>query len=432
MRFPWSTNNSNNQESPRLQNERERIEINQADLNQMLDFSENPDLRSTWTRIVPWNRNSLLNEVNSRVSTVKLQPENIENEISKYYKWRKDNEPLNFKCNDIWEKIKNKHLIKEVITENTSLNNKNISDYNKFLQSNKTIFSELPTSIAEKKPLGAAGEITINQLINTGLEVIDTPLVQMIKDHVNVNVMGSFLTSVFLYKRVVNGYMKYTHNNPNLVSLLGGSSTIQREITFFMVVGAPMVVGALMGINWATAGKTKVILNIDVNNEIEKTSTEISTVSNKSWLFLILNKLPPWLKAVLKYIGLYFIFLFIVKVMGYNSNIIRDISSQFFVYYVYFLKIGCILNFFVVLYYSWRLYIIKMYAKNKEFINPADYPKFIKNDLIEFKEIATKLSPLNLAKFYKHCYFLIFLYLSIVLFGLTSMVLCSMYLIPPI
>jgi hypothetical protein len=61
-----------------------------------------------------------------------------------------------------------------------------------------------------------------------------------------------------------------------------------------------------------------------------------------------------------------------------------------------------------------------MFANNKDFINLEDYPKFIKNELIEWKEIATKLTPIELAKFYKHCYFLIFLYTSIILLGLTG------------
>jgi hypothetical protein len=73
-----------------------------------------------------------------------------------------------------------------------------------------------------------------------------------------------------------------------------------------------------------------------------------------------------------------------------------------------------------------------MYANNKEIIKPEDYPKFIKNQLIEWKEIATKSTPIELAKFYKHCYFLIFLYISIVLFGLTGVVICSIYLLPPL
>jgi hypothetical protein len=71
-----------------------------------------------------------------------------------------------------------------------------------------------------------------------------------------------------------------------------------------------------------------------------------------------------------------------------------------------------------------------MYANNKEIIKTENYPKFIKNELIEWKEIATKSTPIELANFYKHCYFLIILNISIVLFGLTGLVLNSIYLIP--
>lgn len=73
-----------------------------------------------------------------------------------------------------------------------------------------------------------------------------------------------------------------------------------------------------------------------------------------------------------------------------------------------------------------------MFANNKDFINPEDYPKFIKIELLEWKDIATKSTPIELAKFYKHCYFLIFLYCSIVLLGLTVVVICSKYLITPL
>jgi len=73
-----------------------------------------------------------------------------------------------------------------------------------------------------------------------------------------------------------------------------------------------------------------------------------------------------------------------------------------------------------------------MFALNKEYINPEDYTKFIKIELIEWKDIATKLTPIELEKFYKLFYFLIILYISIVLLGLTGLVLCSKYLITPI
>ena len=69
-----------------------------------------------------------------------------------------------------------------------------------------------------------------------------------------------------------------------------------------------------------------------------------------------------------------------------------------------------------------------MFANNKDYINLEDYedyPKFIKNELIVWKDIATKLTQIELEKFYKHCYFLIVLYLSVVLLCLTAVVLIS-------
>ena len=321
-----------------------------------------------------------------------------------YYNWRKSKEAENFIANEKWDKWKKNQLVTDIVNENKEIKNSDLSNLNELIHTNKpTIISELntTTTLTQNKPLGFAGDITLNELLNKGLEVFETPLVQMIKENVNISYLGSGITSMIMYKTVMNIYMKNTYNNPSVVKYLGGSpSTRASEIAFFMIVGAPLVVRALMGINWATAGKTKVNLKIG-NNELEGTSS----VNSSSSLFLFLNKLPPWLKAVLKYIALYFILWFIASVIGYNSNILRELSSNFNVYLVYFLKIWTILNFFVVLYYLVRLYILKLYANNKEFINPEDYPKFIKNQLIEWKEIATKSTPIELAKFYKHCYF---------------------------
>jgi hypothetical protein len=56
-----------------------------------------------------------------------------------------------------------------------------------------------------------------------------------------------------------------------------------------------------------------------------------------------------------------------------------------------------------------------MFAQNPDFIKPENYPKLINNELIEWKDIATKSTPIELEKFYKHCYFLFLLCLSIFL-----------------
>jgi len=53
-----------------------------------------------------------------------------------------------------------------------------------------------------------------------------------------------------------------------------------------------------------------------------------------------------------------------------------------------------------------------MYANNKEIIKPEDYHKFIKIELIELKDLVTKLSPEEQTKIYKFYFKLILLYSS--------------------
>ena len=94
---------------------------------------------------------------------------------------------------------------------------------------------------------------------------------------------------------------------------------------------------------------------------------------------------------------------------------------------IYLLKFYAITNFLIVIYYTVKLYILKMYANNKEYINPEEYPKLIKNELMELKNITINSTPIELAKVYKHYYFLIGLYVFIVLLCLTALVIHSIF-----
>lgn len=266
--------------------------------------------------------------------------------------------------------------------------------------------------------------ITLKHAVAMEMFNLKIKLVQMIKNNVDVRVAGTLVSSLFLYKADVILYLKSTHGQGGLpIEQISGART--REIALFMIMGAPVVVGALMTIN-AVSG----VINIAANTELE------GTVSNKesssSSFFLFLNKLPSWIKTVLKYIAFYFLITFITSVIGYNNNIIEVVGAQFYLYLVFFLKLYTILNFLVVIYFMIRLYIIKMFAYNKDYINPETYNFLIKRELLELKEIAIKLNPIELDKFYKRYYFLICLYTSIVLLGLTAFVLASVYLIPQI
>lgn len=400
-----------------------------------IDISAYPELRSIWTSLVPRQRTELLSNINTNLSRVGLNQENLTDHIGWYHKWRKENWALNYKCDETWSKLKNKHLIKDIVIEQKDLNNSNINSYKEFLQSNKeTILSELTkttSTLPKNKPLGAAGDISINDLINKGIEVVDTPLVQIIKENVNVSLLGSFVSSMILYKTVLNMYMKAAYNyGPNQGPLNEVCrrlpSTRSREIALFMMIGGPIIVAQLMVINKVTGVGSKVILSVTGQTELEAASS----VSSSSSLFLFLNKLPRWLKAILKYITLYFIGLIFVKILDYNTNIAADIYSQFNVILIYFLKLWTIFNLIVVIYFALRIYVLKMFSNNKEFINPENYPNFIKMELIELKEIAIKGTPIEKDWVYKHNYFLIKLYISIALFGLTGVILGSNYLIP--
>jgi len=309
------------------------------------------------------------------------------------------------------------------------LNNSSIAEYKEFLQSHRgTIVSELKltTTLETNKPLGEFGDITVNELIIKGLNAIDTPLVQMIREHVDVKVAGSFLTSMILYKTIVNLYVKSAYSKSLTEVLKSAPSTRGKEIALFMIVGAPFIAGLMLTTNKIIG--PKVIINLVSNNELEGSSSVSSSFS----LFLLFNKLPSWLKAILKYLASYCILLIIVKIIGYKSNIVLEIYSQFYFILGYFLKIWCILNILVIIYFIWKLYVIVMFAENKEYLNPEVYPKFIKDELIESKEIALNLYLKEPNKVYKHYLKLIFLYFSIVLVGLTVLSVGSHFLIPPV
>lgn len=117
--------------------------------------------------------------------------------------------------------------------------------------------------------------------------------------------------------------------------------------------------------------------------------------------------------------------LIFVKVIGYNSNIISDIYLQIGLYTIYFLKLFCILNFLLRIYFILRLYFIFIVVNNKNYLNPENYHKFIKKELIELKDLAINISSSDeeKVKIYKHYLRLILLYSLISLFNYTMMVL---------
>ena len=406
-------------------------EINRNELDQIMGNSHFPDMISYGKEIVVYNKDALVNVINSINSNITGPKENLEEAERKvfggfkqYYDWRKSNEGQNFIQDEKVENFRKNQLVTDIVNENKEIQNSDLSKINEYIHNIKpTIDSKI-----KNRPLGSAGDITVNELLNKGLEVFDTPLVQMIKDNVDIGVVITGVSTMILYKAVLKLYMKSAYSSSISEVIRSGASTRSKEIALFMIMGAPPIVGGLLTKNKLTSGSTKVIVNIAESNNLEGTIT--NSASSSSSLFLFLNKLPSWLKIILKYIALSLIITFITTVIGYKSTIIVEIYSQFYIYLGYFLKLYCVLNFLVIIYFIWKLYIIIMFANNKEFINPDLYPKFIKNEFLESKDIAINLYSVDPGKVYKHYFKLIFLYFSIVLFGLTMVILSSIYITP--
>ena len=308
--------------------------ITKQELDLILNQSNYPSKLAEGKETVLWSKDSLYNCINTNLAKAKEvdrnNPEMVDDLLSRYNKWVENRAPMDKNCAEFWERVRKKPIVNDVIKEEQNLSNSNIIEYNEILHANKeTVLSGLQKipKLAPDKPLGSAGDITINELITKGFEVIDTPLVKMIRENVDVSVVGGYISAMILYKSVVNLFVKSAYSK-SLPDIIKAPSTRTREIALFMLLGAPFVVGCMWTGGLVFGGKVVVNLNANANNELEgidsvnKTEIEgTSTISSNS-LFLFLNKLPSWLKIILKYLALYFIGLFVVKVIGYNSNII--------------------------------------------------------------------------------------------------------------
>jgi len=184
-----------------------------------------------------------------------------ENKVKSLYEqtviWQNKNWNRNNLQNELWEKVRNNEWISDILKVKAGkpcpfLNKLN---YSKLIQENKqTIVSEVHSatntiSLVQSKPLGSAGDITINELINKEIEVIDTPLVQLIKENVSVKVTGSFLTSMILYKTIVNLYLKSAYSGSLIDTITTGPNTCAKEVALFMIIGALFITRALLTIN---------------------------------------------------------------------------------------------------------------------------------------------------------------------------------------
>jgi len=111
----------------------------------------------------------------------------------------------------------------------------------------------------------------------------------MIKENVDLSLVGSLITSMILYRSIVKLDLKSTYSSCSLSDLSAvlraTPSTRSKEIAFISDNGAPFITGAVFTINKVTSGGTKVIVNIAEGNNLEGTGT--SSASSSSFFFVV-------------------------------------------------------------------------------------------------------------------------------------------------
>lgn len=184
-----------------------------------------------------------------------------------------------------------------------------------------------------------------------------------------------------------------------------------------MVLGAPLIVGSLYTIgSLGFKNKLEVILKTDMSG------SSLDNKSSMSWFLLLKNKFTRCkaaggFKSFIKYLIIFFIIKFIVFVLGYGSPSVTQFFNSTWI--IWFLKFGCIVSMFLLMYLILKVYLFKKFYKNQNSIDnasspkeamPEIYPSLIKNILGNIPDNIDDTIYQKLLKFY---YMNIFIYFSI-------------------
>lgn len=252
------------------------------------------------------------------------------------------------------------------------------------ISKNKT---EIKALILEKnKPLGDLGEITLNEIVDKGIEVL-TPISDLYQKY-PVELSGAFtsVSAFYMYKGVVKMYdkiaFKYSRD-PKYTSIQ--ELTEQRlmrskEIRVFMLLGAPLIVGTLLAIKRYTIPTN---ININVNTVSDKVLDDNKDLVLTSGLFAFFrNKIPFWLRQVFIIIFSLICFDYLTESSGTKNIILNNI-----IYVKIFFMIGTFTSFMVICYYILTIYLYIMFSEKKLKI-PTYLPLFILEWLNFIKELS--------------------------------------------
>jgi hypothetical protein len=87
-----------------------KIEIKLEDFNKIWEQSVNQVSRYKVTETVIWNKDMVINVANTILITMDITHENINELLTLYVSWQKENSSLNLKYDEILAKVKNNIL----------------------------------------------------------------------------------------------------------------------------------------------------------------------------------------------------------------------------------------------------------------------------------------------------------------------------------
>ena len=278
------------------------------------------------------------------------------------------------------------------------IDNINLDDYinmGKALIDNETIIKET----LKTKRLGEFGEITLNEIVDKGFEVL-SPLSQFTTDYSNVIAIGgSLISSYFFFKSVVRLYEKTAFKEAYKLSsaddLLKYNLIRSKEVKSFMVFAAPFIVGTFWVLKKQIGGPN---VNINIQNNIEDNATSAGI------LCFIKNRIPKYLGPIIWMILCLFF-------MDLPSKIGESIMSSYLVYVKWFFFLGSITSFFMICYYIFSIYLVYKFSKQDTKISDF-YPEFIRN-WYKFNQSLSHSQ--NISLFIGIYYRLMFIYLIILL-----------------
>ena len=179
-------------------------------------------------------------------------------------------------------------LIEEIASEST---------VNSLLDIKTQIMGNTPV-LAPSKPLGTLGEITLNEITASLLNLKWEAMFKTAKMTVNVAPLVLNLAS---YSFMLKGYIKFVHNrpfDPNLDSAAKANHRIlrNRHLALFSLLGAPLTL-YLIKTRTSLGLKNMVNFHFEVPSgaNIEDGNTNTNLISNSSFLLLISkinNKIP--------------------------------------------------------------------------------------------------------------------------------------------